>query len=493
MDTSIATPPGTTTSMITDPVTSPPLHAAIERSSPEGARTPTSATPRDGVSDTARFPRRRHATLTHAGSTGSTSGYQEGSGGEGDEEQDSSGGGSPAETFKELSAAAVDDRGYHVSSVASSNPSATHGRQGGLLRRYPASSGPTLGNSFEDFYPMSPSELVRDGDILFLSCPRDTMVTFLGSNLSEFMPGLRVLGGTARALVERGTSFFEVVISHRNLCVGHCPCDRRHGDEGPPVAGAYGMRIVAARHVPFPEIGDGRAPIGGELCGEMTTPESRESDDSPTRRTGTKITNSPGHAPMMSPASAFSSTGMEENPNIAEHERERGQDGVGTERRQVSHRGGRGASLLSSPSITSSPFRARTTALPARTISATVSASGDALLAEDDGGWDEENRAGGGRSRRVATEVLHRRLASGDSVLVLASEEFYETWKDSQEFDLVTRTGSVPKPVKPYDYVALVVFCFMLAWVLLYGVVMVRDRNHFFPLEFGCGRVQVFY
>ncbi|CAN0500406.1 unnamed protein product, partial [Discosporangium mesarthrocarpum] len=73
-------------------------------------------------------------------------------------------------------------------------------------------------------------------------------------------------------------------------------------------------------------------------------------------------------------------------------------------------------------------------------------------------------------------EVAQRSFRAGDVVLVLAKEEFLERWSPShaQDFFLVTNVGSVPKPVRYWDYLPLLVFMAMLAWVTTTGVDMVR-------------------
>lgn len=73
----------------------------------------------------------------------------------------------------------------------------------------------------------------------------------------------------------------------------------------------------------------------------------------------------------------------------------------------------------------------------------------------------------------VRMNVVRQPLVPGDTVLVLAKQGFAEKWKESQEFDLVTKVGSLPPLVRTYDYFSLLVFCGMLGWVLVSGVSMV--------------------
>ena len=71
--------------------------------------------------------------------------------------------------------------------------------------------------------------------------------------------------------------------------------------------------------------------------------------------------------------------------------------------------------------------------------------------------------------------VTESPFQAGDTVLVLAKEDFMEKQGASKDFLLVTKVGSVPKPVETFDYVPLLVFLGMLVWVLL-GADMVSKR-----------------
>lgn len=67
----------------------------------------------------------------------------------------------------------------------------------------------------------------------------------------------------------------------------------------------------------------------------------------------------------------------------------------------------------------------------------------------------------------VGSEDTQRPFKAGDVILVLAQEEFMEKFSGSKDFFLLTKVGSMPKPVRPYDYLPLVAFLGMLILVLL--------------------------
>ncbi|CAM9739430.1 unnamed protein product, partial [Discosporangium mesarthrocarpum] len=95
---------------------------------------------------------------------------------------------------------------------------------------------------YTDIYPVTPGELVQEGDILFLSCGRMTMVAFQGSTMSQGLEGLKLLEVSALDLPGRGTDFFELVLSDRNHFVGRSP-----GRDNASFAGYYGCSVVAVR------------------------------------------------------------------------------------------------------------------------------------------------------------------------------------------------------------------------------------------------------
>lgn len=217
--------------------------------------------------------------------------------------------------------------------------------------------------SYADIYPVAHSQSVLGGDVLVISCPRSTMVSFQGSILGEGVKGLSILNTNIANLAAQETSFFELVLSDLNHFVGRRPS----GHENVSLSSRYGCRVVAVRH----------AAAAGAISAETDAGRPLRGAEGP-----------PGSA----------SVTQEEPVNNA--------------------------------------------------------AQKDAL----------------------GVEVTRRPLAPGDVVLVVAEEDFAKKWKDSQSFDMVTRVGSVPQPVRRYDYLSLLVFCGMLGCVLFSGVVMVSLR-----------------
>ena len=72
----------------------------------------------------------------------------------------------------------------------------------------------------------------------------------------------------------------------------------------------------------------------------------------------------------------------------------------------------------------------------------------------------------GARVPDEGDNVADTEFKAGDVVLVLAKEEFYEKYSASKDFFLITKVGSVPKPVRYFDYLPLLAFVGMLVWVL---------------------------
>lgn len=238
-------------------------------------------------------------------------------------------------------------------------------------RRGMPGDGQHAGKSYTDLCPVSASEPVQDGDVIFLSCPLPTMTAFLGSAVGEGVQGLEALETSFPHLRERRSdAFFELVLSDRNHFVGRRPS----GCENALPCSRYGCRVVAVRHTTENAAPEGDAHASHRNPDEFSTLVGNDGVDSPLR--GTK------ERPLRSGAPE----------------------------------------------------------------------------------WEDAVRS---------VEVAQRRLAPGDVVLVLAEQGFVERWKDSQDFDLVTRVGCAQKPVRVYDYFSLLVFCGMLGWVLCSSVIMV--------------------
>lgn len=116
-----------------------------------------------------------------------------------------------------------------------------------------------VGGRCETVHPVSPLEPLLDGDVLVLSCPRSTMISFQGSVLSECVKGLEILGATAEqlqrvALSTKAASFVELVLSDCNHFAGRFPS----GQDGALLASRYDCRVVAVRHTPTTSAVNGR-------------------------------------------------------------------------------------------------------------------------------------------------------------------------------------------------------------------------------------------
>lgn len=258
--------------------------------------------------------------------------------------------------------------------------------------------------------PVFPAEAVRPGDILVLRCPRSTMISFLGSVLSEGLRGVDVLG-TSAAQRQRTSAtktatavFLELVLSDCNHFVGRRPT----GHEAAMLASRYGCRIVAVRHTPTAAA----AADSNRSCWKEEDEEEQKGSPAST-----------AHAP---------------------------------------HRCGVSSPLCPREERVDSPLRGgkkkRTAGLSA---------------VAQDGGDGRTGVAAVTTPTEGSVGAADRPLAPGDVVLVVAEAGFLELWKDAPEFDLATRVGTVPTPVVVYDYVSLLVFCAMLGWVLLTSVTMV--------------------
>lgn len=111
---------------------------------------------------------------------------------------------------------------------------------------------------FDTIYPVSPLEPLLDGDVLVLSCPLFTMISFQGSVLSECVRGLKILGATTEQLQKivlstKAASFLELVLSDCNHFVGRYPA----GKDGALLASRYDCRVVAVRYTPTAAAIDG--------------------------------------------------------------------------------------------------------------------------------------------------------------------------------------------------------------------------------------------
>ncbi len=71
-------------------------------------------------------------------------------------------------------------------------------------------------------------------------------------------------------------------------------------------------------------------------------------------------------------------------------------------------------------------------------------------------------------------EAMDRPWEVGDTVLLFAAKDFIETWKDTNEFLLISSVGSVAKRVTLWDYVPVFLFLAMLIIVVSTLMTMVK-------------------
>lgn len=244
--------------------------------------------------------------------------------------------------------------------------------------------------TYIDIHPSSPSELVEEGTLLVLRCSRSTVMSFLGSTVSEGIEGLRILGTKVGHLRATGSEILELVLSGDDRFVGRSPA----GEGSALFLGHYGCRVVA-------------------VC------PSRVDSMMPSRAGGFPLTG--GVQWRWTKDGEYSAVVGEVDGTVPE-----------------------------------------TFAHPARENQLPITMSADSP------DMTESNTC-------VRTNVVRQPLVPGDTVLVLAKQGFADQWKESKEFDLVTKVGSLPPSVRTYDYLSLLVFCGMLGWVFVSGVSMVSE------------------
>ncbi len=74
----------------------------------------------------------------------------------------------------------------------------------------------------------------------------------------------------------------------------------------------------------------------------------------------------------------------------------------------------------------------------------------------------------------AAVEAMERPWEVGDTVLLFASKDFDETWKNTSQFLLISSVGNVPKRVTVWDYMPVVLFVVMLIIVVSNWMSMVK-------------------
>lgn len=305
-------------------------------------------------------------------------------------------------------------------SVATGNGAAIAGDGGGV-------GGGPLGETYTDIFPVSAAEPVQAGDVLFLSCAQATMIDFQAVTVSQGLKGLKFLDVSALDLPGHGTEFFEIVLSGHNHFVG-----RSASRDNAEFAAYYNVSVVAVRR-------RGQA--------TATNPASVISAPlSSARPSVAHTTGSFKSRPMMDAPEVFLEEGVEPalNPD----------------------------STVVSPSGSLSTPQSRFTAPSSRTGFRGRAGTGGAPRSPIRLSRKNTNVA----TQEDEKHVTESSFKAGDVVLVLAKEEFLEKYCSSKDFFLVTKVGSVPKPVRYYDYLPLLAFLGMLIWVLL-DTTMVRARQ----------------
>lgn len=305
------------------------------------------------------------------------------------------------------------------------------------------------GETYTDIFPVSPAEPVQAGDVLFLSCAQATMIDFQSVTVSQGLKGLKFLDVSALDLPGHGTEFFEIVLSDHNHFVGRS-ADRDNSE----FAAYYGCSVVAVRRrgrsgavapsaasVPATAsrgCGGGADATGGSGGGggdgEGWTPSAAPFKDS------SRVTDA---------AEVFIEEGLCAEPAL---------DPSSGPPTPLSLASGKTSTKLPAAAgrsdVTSPPRGTRSAVRAMRSPLRSLRKEVDAQDGDD---------------------VTGLSFKAGDVVLVLAKEEFMEKYAPSKDFFLLTKVGSVPKPVRYYDYLPLLAFLGMLCWVLFdQGTDMVR-------------------
>ena len=292
-----------------------------------------------------------------------------------------------------------------------------------------ALAGVADGETYTDIFPVSAAEPVQAGDVLFLSCAQATMIDFQAVTVSQGLKGLKFLDVSALDLPGHGTEFFEIVLSGHNHFVG-----RSASRDNAEFAAYYNVSVVAVRR-----------------RGQATATNPASVIAAPLSSARPSVANTTGsfksRPAMMDAPEVFLEEGVEPalNPD----------------------------SRVVSPSGSASTPQSRVTAAsfltgsrgraPMMPRSPMIRLSRKNTNVTTQGGDDEK-------------DVTESSFKAGDVVLVLAKEEFMEKYGSSRDFFLLTKVGSVPKPVRYYDYLPLLAFLGMLIWVL-FDVEMVSSDS----------------
>eukprot|EP00752_Nemacystus_decipiens_P012020 g10655.t1 len=302
-------------------------------------------------------------------------------------------------------------------------PPVTGGRNGSANGAAVAGGGVPLagvpeGETYTDIFPVSAAEPVQAGDVLFLSCAQATMIDFQAVTVSQGLKGLKFLDVSALDLPGHGTEFFEIVLSGHNHFVG-----RSASRDNAEFAAYYNVSVVAVRR-----------------RGQATATNPASVIAAPLSSTRPSVANTTGsfksRPAVMDAPEVFLEEGVEPALN--------------PDSRVVSPSGSTPQSRATVASFRAGS-RGRASAVP-RSPMIRIS---------------RKNTTTSTTQAEDEKDVTESSFKAGDVVLVLAKEEFMEKYGASRDFFLVTKVGSVPKPVRYYDYLPLLAFIGMLIWVLL--------------------------
>lgn len=283
------------------------------------------------------------------------------------------------------------------------------------------------GGTYTDIFPVSAAEPIQAGDVLFLSCAQATMIDFQAGAVSKGVKGLKFLDVSALDLPGHGTEFFEIVLSGHNHFVG-----RSASRDNAEFAAYYNVSVVAVRR------------RGQATAAAIPGASAVSAPPSSARPSAATATGSFKRSSLMDAPEVFLEEGVEPALNPE--------------------------SRVVSPSGSTLTPQSR----------ATMASAGAGTRLRPRG----RSGGGGGFPRSPMTSLLSRKTTNGsthedgekhvtessfkagDVVLVLAKEEFMEKYGSSKDFFLLTKVGSVPKPVRYFDYLPLLAFLGMLIWVL---------------------------
>ena len=292
--------------------------------------------------------------------------------------------------------------------------------------------------TYTDIFPVSPAEPIQAGDVLFLSCAQATMIDFQSVTVSQGLKGLKFLDVSALDLPGHGTEFFEIVLSGHNHFVGRS-ADRDNSE----FAAYYGCSVVAVRR-------RGRSGVVASAASVPTT-ASRGCDSG--AGGGSAVAPIKDLSRLTDAPEVILEEGMSSDPAFNP------KSGPPTPIPLASGKSSKklAAVAAASPPLTPGAATARRSDArsPPRTTRSAVRAMRSPLRSIRKEGNAQEG-----------DDVTGMSFKAGDVVLVLAKEEFMEKYAASKDFFLLTKVGSVPKPVRYYDYLPLLAFLGMLIWVL---------------------------